>query len=129
MRLKLALLLVATPFVLAGCADARTGAVEEAATSFVQDLGSGDLAGACDLLAPATRERVERAGTCAGVLGGARLPAGSRVQSSEVWGTSALVRTAGDTLFLTETDGGWKVSAAGCRSRGEAPYDCAVEGP
>jgi hypothetical protein len=56
------------------------------------------------------------------------LPGGA-VRSAEVWGGAAQVVLTGDTLFLTETDDGWRVSAAGCRSRGEAPYACLLEGP
>jgi hypothetical protein len=50
------------------------------------------------------------------------------VESVEVWGRDAQVRLGGDTVFLTETDAGWRVTAA-CRPRGEAPYECQVEGP
>jgi hypothetical protein len=45
------------------------------------------------------------------------------------WGREAQARTGTDTLFLTMTDAGWRVSAAGCSPRGEAPYACTVEGP
>ena len=54
---------------------------------------------------------------------------GGTVGSVEIWGGDAQVRLGADTLFLTRTDTGWKVTAAGCESRGEAPYDCEVDGP
>jgi hypothetical protein len=44
-----------------------------------------------------------------------------------VWGDNAQVRLTGDTLFLTRTDAGWKVAAAGCVPQGEAPYLCRLE--
>ena len=54
---------------------------------------------------------------------------GGEVESVEIWGGNAQVRLTGDTLFLTQTRSGWRVIAAACRSRGEAPYDCEVDGP
>jgi hypothetical protein len=91
---------------------------------------AGDLGSRCDLLAPAAREALESdgSGPCADVLGDLPLP-GGRVESVEVWGGNAQVRMSGDTLFLTQTPAGWRVTAAGCEPRGEAPYDCEVEGP
>lgn len=122
------LILVAAVLAVASCADAREGLVAQAASSFSQGIAAGNFAAACALLAPPTRERVERAGPCAAVLSQAHLPSGTRVLSTEVWGSQAQVRTVDDTKFLTESGGGWKIAAAGCQSRGEAPYDCALEG-
>ena len=45
----------------------------------------------------------------------------------EIWGGDAQVALADDTVFLTETDTGWRVTAAVCRVRTDAPYDCEVE--
>ena len=45
------------------------------------------------------------------------------------WGGTAQVHTTTDTLFLTRTSQGWRIAAAGCQSRGDAPYACKVEGP
>jgi hypothetical protein len=38
------------------------------------------------------------------------------------------VRFAGDTTFLTRSDGGWLVVAAGCTPRAPYPYDCTISG-
>jgi hypothetical protein len=111
-----------------GCADARADAVASVASSFSAALTRGDLAGACSLLAPATRARLEAAGSCPGALAQDRLR-GAAVVSSQVWGDRAQVRTAADTLFLNETAAGWKVAAAGCQPRADAPYLCQLEGP
>jgi hypothetical protein len=47
------------------------------------------------------------------------------VTAVEVWGAEAQVRLADDTVFLTRTSDGWRVSAAACTPRGEGlPYDC-----
>jgi hypothetical protein len=53
---------VAAVLAVASCADAREGLVAQAASSFSQRIAAGNFAAACALLAPATRERVERAG-------------------------------------------------------------------
>lgn len=123
------LLSVIVACAVTGCADRRAGAVEEVALSFSADVAAGDAGAACLLLAPATRERVERAGSCPTALAASRSVGGARVLSSQVWGNEALARMAGDTLFLIETGQGWRVAAAGCQARGEAPYDCELEGP
>jgi len=34
----------------------------------------------------------------------------------------------GDVVFLAIFDGQWRITAAGCHSRGEQPYDCHVKG-
>jgi hypothetical protein len=114
--------------LLTGCASASEPDVSKVATAF--DDPSGDPQARCDLLAPATRATFESdsSATCADAIGDVPLQGGT-VSSVQIWGGDAQVRLGGDTLFLTETDGGWKVTAAGCESRGQAPYDCQVDGP
>jgi hypothetical protein len=34
---------------------------------------------------------------------------------------------AGDMAFLDRTNEGWRVSAAGCKPRGQTPADCELE--
>ena len=102
--------------------------MRDAATAFADP--AGDPAARCELLVPATRAALEsdESAPCADVLGD--LPVGGgAVRSVEVWGGNAQVRLVDDTLFLTETSAGWRVAAAACEPRGEAPYDCEVEGP
>lgn len=114
--------------LLAGCSSASDSDVSRVATTFEDP--SGDPQARCDLLAPATLAAFE-SGTsapCADAL--ARVPVqGGRVRSVEIWGGDAQVRLGADTVFLTQTDAGWKVTAAGCEPRGDAPYDCEVDGP
>jgi hypothetical protein len=114
--------------LLGGCAGLETDAVETVARAF--EDSAGDPAQRCELLAPATRAALEsdESAPCADALEQIPLRGGT-VESVEVWGGDAQVRLSGDTVFLTETDAGWRVTAAACRSRGEAPYDCEVEGP
>ena len=85
----------------------------------------------CDLLAPATLAALEEDESAA-VRGGDRGGAAGRRRGGGRWRSGAGTRRsrlADDTLFLTETDAGWRVTAAACESRAEAPYDCEVEGP
>ena len=45
-----------------------------------------------------------------------------------MWGEEAQVRLSDDTLFLTRTADGWRVSAAACTAQGaELPYECQLE--
>jgi hypothetical protein len=34
----------------------------------------------------------------------------------------------GEAVFLNRTTRGWRISAAGCKPKGDAPYDCELEG-
>jgi hypothetical protein len=111
---------------LAGCASTQEPEVQRVATAFEDAGGAPDAR--CALLAPTTLAALEQdqSASCADALG--QLPlAGGQVRSVEVWGGDAQVRLAGDTVFLTETKGGWRVTAAACRPQGDAPYDCEVE--
>jgi hypothetical protein len=114
--------------LLTGCSSASEPDVSAVATSFEDQ--AGDAQARCDLLAPATLTTFEsdRSVPCADAIGDLPL-AGGEVTSVEVWGGDAQVRLGGDTVFLTETDAGWRVTAAGCEPHGEAPYECEVEGP
>jgi hypothetical protein len=114
--------------VLTGCASAQEPEVTRVATAF--ENPSGNPEARCDLLAPATLKAFEKDQTsaCSDAVAQLSLDGGT-VTSVEVWGGDAQVRMSGDTVFLTETDAGWRITAASCTSRGEAPYDCEVEGP
>jgi hypothetical protein len=124
----LAVALVSAGMLLTGCSSMQQPEVEEVAATF-EDPGA-EPGARCDLLAPATLAALENdeSAPCPEVIEQVPLE-GGEVQSVEIWGGNAQVRLAGDTLFLTETRAGWRVIAAACRSRGEAPYDCEVDGP
>ena len=113
---------------LTGCASAQEPQVTKVATAF--ENGSGNPEGRCDLLAPATLKAFEKDQTasCRNAVAHLSLDGGT-VTKVEIWGGDAQVRMSGDTLFLTETGAGWRVTAAGCRPQGNAPYDCEVKGP
>ncbi len=120
--------LVSAGMLLTGCSSMQQPEVEEVAATFEDP--DADPGARCDLLAPATLAAFENdeSAECTEVIEQAPLE-GGEVQSVEIWGGNAQVRLAGDTLFLTETRAGWRVTAAACESRGEAPYDCEVDGP
>jgi hypothetical protein len=110
--------------LLAGCADRQRPAVEQTATAFLAAVGAGDTR------APATRDLLEYrdAQTCVAALTHLPLPTGSVLDATE-WGGTAQVHTTTDTPFLTRTSQGWRIAAAGCQFRCDAPYACKVEGP
>jgi hypothetical protein len=111
---------------LTGCSSAQEPEVQRVATAFEDAGGPPDAR--CALLAPTTLASLEedQSASCADAID--ELPlAGGDVRSVEVWGGDAQVRLAGDTVFLTETTAGWRVTAAACRPQGEEPYDCEVE--
>jgi hypothetical protein len=116
--------------LLAGCADAQRPAVEQTVTGFISALATGDTPAGCALLAPATRDALEyqRSQACAVALEQLSLPRGDLLDTTE-WGGEAQVHTTADTLFLTQTSHGWRIAAAGCQPRGDAPYACKVQGP
>jgi hypothetical protein len=111
-----------------GCASASEPDVQRVAAAF--ENPSGDPQGRCALLTPATLAALESdaSAPCAEAITAVPLGGGT-VRAVEVWGDGAQVRLTADTVFLTETGTGWKVTAAGCEPRGEQPYDCEVEGP
>jgi hypothetical protein len=114
--------------LLVGCGAGHDD-VSEAATRFLDAAASGDTATACSLLTPRTRDDlvVSDGGSCEQALPVERL--GGSVSGVDVWSDQSRVDTdGGGTLFLTEFDSGWLVSAAGCEPDGDAPYQCVVSG-
>jgi hypothetical protein len=112
--------------LLSGCASSHQAEVERVASTFADP--AADPGERCDLLAPTTLASFEESASapCAEAIG--ELPTDDvEVGSVEIWGGDAQVALADDTVFLTETDTGWRVTAAVCRVRTDAPYDCEVE--
>ena len=122
-------LLASMSALLTGCSSMQVPEVEEVATAFEDP--AADPQTRCDLLAPATLVAFEQdeETSCAEAIQQVPLGGGGEIESVEIWGGDAQVRLSGDTLFLTETRAGWRVTAAACESRGEAPYACGVDGP
>ena len=126
--LRALLLLAAAALALTGCSSAAAPEVEQVATTFEDP--AADPAARCDLLIPAPRAALEASESAPfpDVIEDLPLEGGS-VESVEIWGGTAQVELSGDTLFLSETGDGWRITSAACTPRGEAPYDCEVDGP
>ena len=114
--------------LLTGCASSHEPEVERVATTFEDP--SADPQERCDLLIPATRAALEQSGSALREEAIEDLPLeGGAVDSVEIWGGDAQVKLTGDTVFLSETSDGWRITSAACTPRAEAPYDCEVDGP
>jgi hypothetical protein len=115
--------------VLASCTS-QSGQEDAAsvAARFLDAAGRGDTGAACALLTPRTREdlAVSDGQSCEQSLPTDRL--GGSVKQVDTWSDWALVNTEDSSVFLTEFDSGWLVSAAGCQLNGDAPYRCVVGG-
>lgn len=114
--------------VLAGCAaEGARSAAADAASRFLSAAADGDTAAACALLTPRTREDlVTSDGPCAESLPADELT--GTVTDVDTWSEWAKVDTEAGSLFLTEFESGWLVSAAGCLPEQDAPYRCLVGG-
>ena len=112
--------------LVTGCSSSEAPEVGQVATRF--EDASADAEARCDLLAPAALEQLEQeAGApCAQTIDGLPLE-GGKVAAVEVWGGNAQVRLGGDTVFLTRTQSGWRVTAAACTPQPGGPYECEVE--
>lgn len=126
------LLLLAGLLLTTGCGglDERRSAASDTALEFEQSLRSGNGAAACALLAPGTRDELEQSAgaRCRRAVLAEEMPPAHQVRRVDVHGRQARVTLTADTLFLALFSTGWKVTAAGCTSRPDQPYDCTVEG-
>jgi hypothetical protein len=113
----------------AGCTPAGEQAARQTAEQFQTAVRSGDWAAACRLFSDEARSGLESASTrpCPEAVAALRLPGGP-LGHDEVWGRDAQVGLDSGVLFLAEFRAGWRVTAAGCTSRPDQPYDCKVEG-
>ncbi|MFK3730196.1 hypothetical protein ACI2LJ_08035 [Streptomyces sp. NPDC088090] len=125
----------ALPAVLLLCGCGASAAREDGATDagrrFAAAVSAGDYRTGCELLAPETREQIEEdaQGPCGPGLREAGLPPAGAPRGVDVYGREALLRMTADTLFLSQFDDGWLVTAAGCEEgSGDEPYRCSVQG-
>jgi hypothetical protein len=107
-----------------------TAAAAEVAAAFHAAIEGGDGDAACELLAPTTVEDVESTSgqSCPDAILTSDVPDAHGVQDSQVFGRGAQVVLAGDVVFLSVFEDRWLVTAAGCTSRGDRPYDCTLKG-
>jgi hypothetical protein len=124
--------MVVAVMVVAGCGSVsdRGGAAAVVARTFLAAVDDGDGAGACAVLAPDTVAALERSAgePCVDAVVDEDLPEPAHVRATDVYGQWARVLLDDDTVFLAMFPGGWRVVAAGCRSRGELPYECVLQG-
>lgn len=126
---------VATALALAGCGSPEADSAQDTALRFAE-AATQDPQQACALLAPHTHDQVteDGDGDCAAGLDAAGLPDAADLSSSdgvEVAGHTARVALAGQAVFLSLFNDGWKVTAAGCSresTNDNVPYRCSVEG-
>jgi hypothetical protein len=124
-------LLAAGLIAVSACTGPGADQAAQVADSF-ERLAPDDASQACDLLAPRTREEVEKAAkkTCAEALPDEDLPDPSPLTSVDVFGHDAIARFGNDTVFLARFPEGWRITAAGCQAgpSDAKPYDCDVSG-
>ena len=104
-------------------------AAGETVERFVRALDTRDAAAACRELSAEARGALEsqEGSECETALPELELSLGD-VRSVEVADTSAGVElTTGGSVYLDETDEGWRISAAGCEPRPDAPDDCQLQ--
>ncbi|MGK5448184.1 hypothetical protein [Streptomyces radiopugnans] len=113
-----------------GASQERIEGASGAAVSFAEAVQAGDGAAMCAVLARETKQELERSErtTCDEAVVKQQLATIGPVRETDVHGRQAMVKLKGDTLFLSEMTGGWKITAAGCTPRPGQPYQCQVKG-
>lgn len=119
--------LVVVVLAVSGCAPESAGAAA-AAQEFRRAAAAGDTSAACSMLSPKAREKAAASGTCEEQLASLQLPTTGAELRTARYGRNAMVEFDDDTIFLTASGSGWLVTGAGCKPRGELPYDCDVGG-
>ena len=121
-----------TAVMLTGCGAAPSPVPDVIARQFTQAVANENGAGACGLLAPATRAALEQsAGTpCVSAIVEENLPYAGALETSATFGTMTQVSFSSDVVFLAEFPRGWRVMAAGCApgTTPETPYQCQLSG-
>ena len=118
----------AAGLMLAGCGTAADQRKARIATErFYAAVSAKDGGTACAQLSPDTRSQLvkdESEPDCAKAVLKLKLH-GTRASVVHVYSTSAeVVLAGGDTVFLGETKGGWRIEAVGCRRVDKGPYEC-----
>ncbi|WP_458114216.1 hypothetical protein M1D88_09180 [Arthrobacter sp. R1-13] len=110
-----------------GCAPEGSGAAE-AASSFREEITSGNTAAACSMLGRETLEKAGGESTCEEQLKSLDLDDAGAPVRTEIYGRNAIVEFENDAVFLNSSGSGWKITGAGCTPQGEQPYKCEVGG-
>jgi hypothetical protein len=130
MRLFGSLCLACGAVLVTGCSSPESVDAARVAGEYAK-AAKESPATACDLLAPGTREELEKDGDCAQALQQTDPPEAGPLGAVTIASGSAQVHLGDETVFLARFDDGWKVTAAGCtRTSADTaePYDCDVKG-
>jgi hypothetical protein len=133
MPMRPVLLAAIAATLLGGCGTSdRAHDVDSVAARFNEAIGQKDGQAACADLGEETKTKLEQqeGKACEEAILGLDLPDGTEIARTTVYVTNASVDLAeGGTAFLSETDAGWKISAAGCTpTEPDQPYECELEG-
>ncbi|MDX6649636.1 MAG: hypothetical protein QOJ97_1587 [Solirubrobacteraceae bacterium] len=115
---------------VAGCGTAHDrDAARDVAAGLYSAVARHDGRAACRRLGPPTVDSLEQQAKapCEKAVSDLQLH-GGRIASVEVFQTDAMVQFAGgERAYLERRQGGWKVSAAGCKPQPAGPAQCEVE--
>ena len=122
--------LIALGLTVTGCGGSQDGPVAGVAEDFYAAVAAGDGAAACDLLVATTRTELEQSSgrSCPAAVLDEVTDVRSDAAVVEVFDTMAQVRWGDRAMFLSRMPEGWRVLAAGCEPRDDAPYSCPVKG-
>jgi hypothetical protein len=127
----LALVAIGVSLLAPGCGASDADGASAAAHRLYAAVNEDDGVTACEQLSDDTRKQLvsEERKPCPEAILDVEL-SGTRSIAASAYVTEAKVDLdGGDSVFLEETDEGWKVTAAGCRPAPgeETPYDCELE--
>jgi hypothetical protein len=121
-------LALAAPALASGCGTgADRATARSVAERFYAAAAHGDGGTACAQLSPDLRAQLvkdEPGDRCAKAVLKLTLH-GRTARSVQVYAISAQVDLVeGDTVFLGDTQEGWRIEAVGCRPQGSGPFEC-----
>ena len=111
------------------CGGSQDESALSAAQAYAAALADGDGDVACSVLAPSVSSELEQTSGKAckrAILDDGVVTEGHGLEV-QVYGTSAQVRLADDTLFLSRFQDGWHVTAAACSPTPRGVYDCRIK--
>lgn len=130
MRIPAVLLVVGVLALGTACSTGHEDSVRAVAAEFSTAVSDGDWPAACALLAPKTRSSLEQSAgkPCDQALPEEQpIPVGDPERVS-VFGTSAQLRYADETIFLARFQEGWRIMAALCTPKEPERFDCTISG-
>jgi hypothetical protein len=126
-----ALLLV---LALAGCGQSDDRAAVRAVTErFYNAYDAKQGAVACSTIASETRKQLEseESEPCPDAVGSLEVSGGPILKVAVVMTNAKVDLAGGESVFLSEEQPGWRITALGCRptkTPTDTPFDCELEG-